>query len=271
MPGSVINARAKRDALPLPTRQREPALADHGVVPVGKRHDEVVGLGRARGGLDVGVGRIRLPVRDVVAHALGEQEAVLEHDADLRSQRLERHVAHVDAVDAHGTGGDVVEARDEQRDRRLPRSRRADDRDTLARLDRELEALEHRLRPQVPEADAAELHPAPHRRQRLGIGLLGDERVGVEHVEHALGAGAGLLALRDEPRHHAHRRGQLHQVGEEGEERAQAQVAVDRHPTAEPDDRGLREGRESPGASAGSAPATAPPASGCGTGHDHAR
>ena len=54
----------------------------------------------------------------------------------------------------------------------------------------------------------------------------------------------GLLALRDQARHHAYRRSELDEVRGEREERAEAQVAVDRHPTAEADDGSLRERRD---------------------------
>ena len=89
-----------RDALPLPARQREAALADHGVEPVGERLDELRGSGDLGRPTDLLVGRVGAAVGDVVADGVGEEERVLEHDADLASQRVERDVAHVDAVDA---------------------------------------------------------------------------------------------------------------------------------------------------------------------------
>ena len=36
---------------------------------------------------------------DVVADRAGEQGGLLQHDADLRAQRVERHVAHIVPVD----------------------------------------------------------------------------------------------------------------------------------------------------------------------------
>ena len=72
-----------RDALALTAREREPALADDGVVPVGQLGDELVRTGDARGPFDLVVGGVGTPVRDVGAHGVGEEERVLEHDADL--------------------------------------------------------------------------------------------------------------------------------------------------------------------------------------------
>ena len=65
------------------------------------------------------------------------------------------------------------------------------------------------------------------------VGLLGDERVRVEELEDALGAGARLLGDRDDAGEHAHRREQLHEVGGEREERAERDLALDREPAAE--------------------------------------
>ena len=53
-----------------------------------------------RGAADVVVGGVGTPVRDVVAHRIGEQERVLEHDSDLAAKRVEGRVGDVDAVDA---------------------------------------------------------------------------------------------------------------------------------------------------------------------------
>ena len=44
-----------REALPLAARQARAALAEHRVVAVGQRHDEVVRVRRARRGLDLRV------------------------------------------------------------------------------------------------------------------------------------------------------------------------------------------------------------------------
>ena len=74
----------ERDPLPLPTGEREPLLADHGVVAVREPQDELVRFGRARGGFDLRGGRVGPGERDVGADRVGEEERVLEHDADAR-------------------------------------------------------------------------------------------------------------------------------------------------------------------------------------------
>ena len=91
---------------------------------------------------DLFVGRIQPAVADVVHDRAGENEAVLQHDAHLGAQGVQRHLGDVVAVNQHAAGIDVVEARDQVHDRRLARAGRADKRDRLARLDVEVEVLE---------------------------------------------------------------------------------------------------------------------------------
>ena len=84
----VDDERARdRDALALAAGERDPALADHGVVALGQRLDELVRLGEPRGALDVVVGRVGPAERDVLAHGRREEERILGDDADLAAQR----------------------------------------------------------------------------------------------------------------------------------------------------------------------------------------
>ncbi len=146
-----------RDALPLAAREREPALADDGVVPVGELGDEVVRAGHGGRAADVVVGGVGAAVRDVGPHGVGEEERVLEHDADLVADGVEGGVAHVDAVDADAPLLHVVEAREQQAHGRLARAGRTDERHRLARCDAQREVAQHRFRPQVPVGDVVEL------------------------------------------------------------------------------------------------------------------
>ena len=87
------------DPLALPARQRDAALADDRVVPVGELEDELVRLCGACRRLDRLERRIRHAQRDVVADRRGEEERILGDDADLAAERAPREVADVDAVD----------------------------------------------------------------------------------------------------------------------------------------------------------------------------
>ena len=124
------------DALALAAREREAALADDRGEAVGQRLDEPGRSGRFRGGPHRRVGGVGRAVGDVRVHGVGEQEGVLEHDPDLAAERVEGRGPHVDAVDRHPSGGDVVEAGEQSGHRRLAGAARADERDHLARARR---------------------------------------------------------------------------------------------------------------------------------------
>src|SRR5581483_2856853 len=86
----VDDERARdRDALPLPARERDPALADHRVVAVGKRGHELVRLREPGGLLDLLVRRVGAAEREVLADGRREQERILRDHADLAAQRRE--------------------------------------------------------------------------------------------------------------------------------------------------------------------------------------
>jgi hypothetical protein len=165
-PGLCEHRAGDGDALPLPAGEREALLADHGVVALGKRVDEAIGTGesgRVAHGVHVGFG---IRERDVLAHRVGEQERVLEHDADRLAQVGEAHVAHVDAVERDPPGIDVVEAGHEAGDGRLPAARRAHQRDGLAAAQDEIQPVEHRrAHVAVAEGDVLEAQLARARRQ----------------------------------------------------------------------------------------------------------
>ena len=68
---------------------------------------------------------------------------LLRHERDLLPQRLERQVDEPDAADVHATAPRRVDAREQAAERRLARARRPDDRDALARLEVEVDAVQH--------------------------------------------------------------------------------------------------------------------------------
>ena len=103
------------------------ALADQRVVAGFQLHDAVVDEGRARGGLQLRLGRVGLCVQQVAAHGRVEQVGLLRDHGDHVRDRVDGDVAHVVAVDQHRAAGDVVQARDQVRDGRLAGAARADD------------------------------------------------------------------------------------------------------------------------------------------------
>src|ERR1019366_9661321 len=132
----------ERDPLTLPTRKRQTALADGGVIAARQLLDELVRLSSARGSLDLLVSGVRPSVCEVGADGVREEEAVLEDNAHLAAQRVQRDGADVVPVDQHRSLGRVVEARNEHREGRLPAPARADNGDAFAGWDVEVDALE---------------------------------------------------------------------------------------------------------------------------------
>ena len=118
-------------------------------------------FGRARRGFDLGAasrraGRTRC-WRVIESEKRNESSNTTPM---LRRSDSQRDVAHVGAVDRDAPGVHVVEARQHQRDGRLARTRAADERDRLARRDREVEVAQHRFGRRVAERHVVEAHLA---------------------------------------------------------------------------------------------------------------
>ena len=234
----------QRDPLALPAGEGEAPLPHHGAVPVGQRFDESVGLRRPGRGPDLLVGGVGDAVGDVVADGGGEQEGVLEDDADAAAQVGQAQAPDVPAVQAHLPGVDVVEAGQQQGERRLPRSARPDQGDALAGPDPEREAVEERSRAGVAEAHVGEIDVAGHLAHRFCVGRVGHVGAGVEQGEDAHRPGPGDLPGGHDHGDHAGGGGQLDQVGVEGQERAQRDPPVEGHPPADEEEAGHAEAGE---------------------------
>ena len=204
-------------------------------------------LGGAGRGLDLGVGGVGPAVGDVRPDRVGEQEATPRtprRPGGAASRSVTSRTSMPSMVTA--PVGHVVEAGEQQRDGRLarPAARRRGRRSRPAPTVREKPSSTG-SRARVAEAHVVEAHVAGRRAAAsIGVGSLDHQRVGVEQVEDALGAGPGLLADGDERGEHPHRRDELHQVRREGEERAEGDAAVDREPAAEAEHRHLAERRD---------------------------
>ena len=134
----------EREKLALALAQGAPGLAEARLVPLREPPDKAVRLGDAGGTFDLLVHRRLFVPGAAVAYVLrdrtGEQKRLLQHGRHAAPQAPARHPAHVAAVDLHRALRRVVEAGDEVRDRRLPRTRRPDEGDRLSRLDPEGDA-----------------------------------------------------------------------------------------------------------------------------------
>ena len=172
------------------------------------------------------VGRVGPAERDVGGDRVGEQERVLEHHADAAAQRVRASTSRTSTPSIEiAPGVHVVEAREQQPDGRLARTRAADERDRLARRDREVEVAQHRLGRRVAERHVVERDLAARRRARsTRVGRVLHERRRVEQVVDALGAGAGELADGEDRRELPDRRRDQQHVRREREERAERDV-----------------------------------------------
>ena len=117
---SSTRAIARRSALA--AREFGAAFADDRFVAQRLIHDEIVDVGRLGRRDHLLVGGVFAGVAQIGRDRVVEEVRLLRHDADVGPQRRERHVAHVDAVDAHAARLRVVEARHQLRDRGLARA-----------------------------------------------------------------------------------------------------------------------------------------------------
>ena len=212
-----------RDPLPLAARQRVPPLAHHGVVAVLELADEVVGVRRPRRRDRLLQRRLGQPVADVLQDRAVEQVRVLEHHPHLPPVVAGLQQPHVHAVDADRAARDVVEPRDQVRDRRLAAPRRAHQADQLTRRDIEAHTAQHLADAVIGERHVLERHPArqrlePHRLRRI-LNL----RLGVQHLEYAMRRRRGAAHRPCHLADHFDRRHEHRGVEQERDERSRRQ------------------------------------------------
>ncbi len=234
----------ERHPLALTARQGEPSLSDDGVVAPRQLFDELVRLGSPCGGLDLLEGGVRPAVSDVRPHRVGEEEALLEDDADLATQRRERHVADIVPVHSHGAGDRVIETGHHVRQSRLPTTARADEGHGLARLDLQADSAQHRWPVVVGEPNVVEDDLTRERRQLDSTGGIDDRRLQVEQLEDPLDARPCLLADGQDAGEHAGRGHELGQIGREREEGPERDLVADGQVPAQRKDADLAETRD---------------------------
>ena len=110
----------------------------------------------------------------------------LARERERATHVLLPEVAKIDSVDRDATRLRIEEAQEEVRHRRLPRPARADERDTRARIDSEIESRERRLvRRSVARGDAFESNGDPPMRRRSWVGRIRHRRLALRELEHA--------------------------------------------------------------------------------------
>ena len=140
-----------REELLLPARDVRRVLGEDGVVAIGQRPDELIGVRCSCRRDDLLHRGVLLAIRDVVADRPGEEPRVLQDHPESAPHDVTRQLPRVDAVEPDGTAVDLVEPHEEIDDRRLARARRSDDRDRLPRSHVEREVFDQRLVGQIAE------------------------------------------------------------------------------------------------------------------------
>src|SRR5215469_1135079 len=123
------------EALTLTARQRDAALADRCVVAVRHPHDEFVRARQASGRHDLFERDCGVDERDVFADGPVEQDALLQHHADLPTQPGGVDQSRVEAVNQNTAGIRQVEPLNELGNGTLPGARWTDNADHLSGRD----------------------------------------------------------------------------------------------------------------------------------------
>ena len=224
----------QRDPLPLPAGEGEALLADDGVVAVGQRRDEAVGL-RRRGPRRAPARRWRRAGRRRCwpgrCRRTGSSPRAPRRASAAATPVVQ--LADVAAADADRAGLARRRSAAAADHAGLARAGRADQGQRLPRLDGEGDPAQHRpdVGP-VPEHHVVQLdRQRPVGRHRVGA----RRRAGtqVDDLQHPLHAGAGLLADGEDGGELAHRGDQRRQVGGEGQEGAEADRPAQGQPAAE--------------------------------------
>ena len=166
----------------------------------------------------------------------GEEEALLRDDPELAPEALLRHVAQVVAVDRDPAFARVVEAREELGDRRLARrrcGRRARPSSRPGRRGRSRAGSRARRRSRSARRRSGR---APSiMRQAARVRPVEDLRLLVHHVHDLVERGHGREERVVELRELLDGVEEVREVEQEGEERADRDLALEREPAAEPE------------------------------------
>src|ERR1700733_4659017 len=107
------------DPLALAGGEPNTTLANGRIVSLRQCCDKVGGMRILGGPLDIGIGCLRSPKADVVAHRCREYRAVLRHNGNVRTQFRWIEMRNLYAVKSDNAGGRIVEAQQQMKDRAL--------------------------------------------------------------------------------------------------------------------------------------------------------
>src|SRR5579872_982008 len=132
------------EALTLAAGEVGRAFLDPGLVTLRQALDELLGPGKPGRAHRVLEAEAGASGEDVVLHRAVEQEVLLQHDAEALAQMAQIDLAQLRPVDLHRAGIISVDSHQQARDRRLARTRTADQPEHGAGRDGEADLLERR-------------------------------------------------------------------------------------------------------------------------------
>ena len=133
----------QRDLLRLRRSERVAARADYGLHPCGERLRPLQGVDRDQCLFQLLVGRARPRQPEILGDRPDEHVLLLRDERNLLAQRVQREVDEADAADLDAPFPRRMDARQQAAEGRLPGARGPDDRYPLARLQVEVDPVEH--------------------------------------------------------------------------------------------------------------------------------
>src|SRR5215472_3415146 len=231
----VGNERARDgQTLALAAREAGAALAHDGVVAIGELKDEIMGAGHLRGSNDLFNRHRAVCQRDIVAHRAIEQDALLQHHADLAAQPGWIDHAEINAVDQNPPALGDVKPLNQLGESALARAGRADNAYDLSGGYAETDVMQH-FRPidPVSESDVFECDLAADCRQRSPARRVDRLRRGIENVSQSRNRKPGLVEVLPNLGKPQHRRAHPASQDVEGDELVNGEIASDDKPGAE--------------------------------------
>ena len=222
-----------RHPLALAAAEREPALADQRVEPLGQLVEQLAEPG-AHGGLPhLVLGRVRPRVGDVLAERRREQERVVRHHRHLAAQRRRARASRTSTPStstepcstSYSRGISITSVV-------LPEPVGPTSATVRPGLHVEVDVPQHRLAAVVAEGHVAQLHAPAAGRERPRVGRGHQPRGPVEQLEHARAARHGPLRHPERHAEPAHRADEHQHVAVERDELADGDPPVDHLPAA---------------------------------------
>ena len=133
----------KGDLLRLRRGERVAAGADHGLHSLGERLHPIPGIDRHERLFQLIVGRARPGQPEILGDRPDEHVLLLGDERNLRAQRVQREVDQADAADLDAPLARRMDAGQQAAQGRLPGARGPDDSYSLARLQVEIDPVEH--------------------------------------------------------------------------------------------------------------------------------